>query len=435
MFLFILIIILLAKNLIKDRSEFISPRTFFLIGYLFVLGIGALNTSISGYDGNNDVLQDVILWSIIGLLAFEVGTWIKHLPGILQKFFPPDLQLDPKKLFRINVLLSLIGLFALLYFSNSYGLSPIEYILALRTLSVDDLTAPDALRYFAWTINIGIAAGGLAFALLLWVKWGKLKHITLIIIVLLAIPLTIQGGGRYPIFQFMSSLAILWYLQKRSQHQIFHWKKYIAIAALCCIAFMGMSILTQYRNAGLQDIDWSTVNPFTTDKIESDVNTIKSTVNAFEYFPEHHDYLYGSTFAVLPVTYIPRAWWPNKPEALGFVMVDIRTSGNVTYTEAVSTIGELYANFGVFGIPIGMFIYGLICQGLYMFFRHNATNLPFLILYVLSLPFFAMHVRGEFVTVWAHYFSLAIPLYIGMRFCKRRAFQYPVEQKLKILAG
>jgi oligosaccharide repeat unit polymerase len=210
------------------------------------------------------------------------------------------------------------------------------------------------------------------------------------------------------------------------------WLKYVGIATVACFALVSTSIVSEYRSTGLKDVEWSKVDPFTTDRIEADTNILGSTVDAFEFFPERHDYLFGSTFAVLPVTFVPRAWWPSKPESLGIIMVELRNPNEVTYSEAVSTIGELYVNFGVLGIPLGMLVYGFACQLLYLLYCRNRSNLYFLTFYVLSLPFFTMHVRGEFVTVWAHYFSLAVPLYVGMRLCRKRVSHHYATRALQM---
>lgn len=424
----LLTVFLLAKNVIRNRNELVSPRTFFLLGFLMVLGRGALEASLAESGEHTEAFQQVMTWSIIGLLAFEVGGWIRKIPRPLDLLMKTRHRFQPKYLFLLVLLFSAIGILSMVFFSYLYDLSPTDYLISLRTLQLDDELDLSILRYFSWVGNVGILAGSLAFALLLWQKWAWWQRLVLIFIVLLAIPLTFQGGGRFPVLQYLSSLAIMWYLKKHWSLQHLRWLKYVGIAAVACFALVSTSIVSEYRSTGLKDVDWSNVEPFSTERIEADTNMLSSTVDAFEFFPKRHDYLFGSTFAVLPVTYIPRAWWPGKPEALGLIMVELRNPGEVTYSEAVSTIGELYVNFGVLGIPLGMLIYGFTCQLLYLLYCRNQTNLYFLVFYVLSLPFFTMHVRGEFVTVWAHYLSLAVPLYLGMRLCRKRILRSYVSR-------
>src|SRR5215831_2023403 len=103
MILFGLVILLLLKNILRDRTELVSPRTFFLLGYLIVLGRGALMGSLYGYAGNEQTFQDVIFWATAGLIAFEVGTWSKSPPRLIRKVFVKDYKFNYQRLYLVAI--------------------------------------------------------------------------------------------------------------------------------------------------------------------------------------------------------------------------------------------------------------------------------------------------------------------------------------------
>jgi hypothetical protein len=79
-------------------------------------------------------------------------------------------------------------------------------------------------------------------------------------------------------------------------------------------------------------------------------------------------FLRGETLKLIPVAFIPRALWPGKPDiALGMYYTDnwwrgvrqVSEAGSGTQGTAFCLPGELYMNFGVPGVLIGMFLVGL----------------------------------------------------------------------------
>lgn len=73
--------------------------------------------------------------------------------------------------------------------------------------------------------------------------------------------------------------------------------------------------------------------------------------------------------------FIPRMLWPDKPTlALGRYMVSV-VLGSASRTNApVTNIGEFYLNFGVMGVPIGMFILGAVYRIVYTYLHLVTTS-------------------------------------------------------------
>lgn len=75
--------------------------------------------------------------------------------------------------------------------------------------------------------------------------------------------------------------------------------------------------------------------------------------------------------------FIPRAIWPNKPTlSLGkeFAIKYLGFPSDTRTSEAITTIGDLYINFGILGVFFGAFILGLIYRFFYSWFMHKFSK-------------------------------------------------------------
>jgi len=81
--------------------------------------------------------------------------------------------------------------------------------------------------------------------------------------------------------------------------------------------------------------------------------------------------------------FIPRALWPQKPLGPGDYEAGLffNIYGKVMVGVEPSIPGELYWNFGVSGIVLGMAALGLLCRTVYWFFRENDSR-PGLLFYI-----------------------------------------------------
>jgi hypothetical protein len=82
------------------------------------------------------------------------------------------------------------------------------------------------------------------------------------------------------------------------------------------------------------------------------------------YTPQTVPYLHGAS--LLPILYspIPRILWPDRP-TIALTFMDIYQSGPRVGGTAVTMIGDLYRNFGPLGVPIGMFLIGVVLRLVY----------------------------------------------------------------------
>ena len=84
----------------------------------------------------------------------------------------------------------------------------------------------------------------------------------------------------------------------------------------------------------------------------------------------------GSSLLLFFTNFVPRAFWPDKPLGPGTYVTDLFFDSRfavMTGTEP-SIPGELYWNFGVAGIVIGMAILGFLCRAVYAFLKKNRNR-------------------------------------------------------------
>lgn len=84
--------------------------------------------------------------------------------------------------------------------------------------------------------------------------------------------------------------------------------------------------------------------------------------------PRLHPMLHGRDLLISPaVVLIPRALWPEKPvvaTGLDFAREYLGQRSTVTSSTGVTQIGDLFRNFGLAGVVIGMVLLGMIFGGL-----------------------------------------------------------------------
>lgn len=166
--------------------------------------------------------------------------------------------------------------------------------------------------------------------------------------------------------------------------------------------YAGMSSVDVYRHL--------LTERFTLEEIFSPERTIASmgrlnqgylTSLAMEYTPANEPFAKGETiFVAVVASLVPRAFWPNKPEAGGaakmmrFCGIDIQGSGM-----NIGLLGEAYVNFGIAGSAIALFLYALFLNYIYIWFLKKGQERPYIILWLPIAFFGVLSVETDFLTV------------------------------------
>jgi hypothetical protein len=131
-------------------------------------------------------------------------------------------------------------------------------------------------------------------------------------------------------------------------------------------------------------------------------------------FPGNHSYLLGSGFVPAFLFFIPRSIWPDKPIASGGVITDLYYHTTTPTNNIPNTIvGEMYMNFGVFGVFFGLLLIGMIVRGINTFLRRESNSMVVWPAWLLIVPDFATEWRGDFTSITVQAF-LRVSVFIGM---------------------
>lgn len=103
------------------------------------------------------------------------------------------------------------------------------------------------------------------------------------------------------------------------------------------------------------------------ESFEARVSNINQTSQVVKVI-EEDGYYRGSTMAYLSYAFIPRFIWKDKPLiqqgvwfALRIGKAYVHEGGGANNSINMTSAGELYLNFGLFGVMIGMFLIGALC--------------------------------------------------------------------------
>lgn len=169
--------------------------------------------------------------------------------------------------------------------------------------------------------------------------------------------------------------------------------------------YAGMSSADVYRHLLTERFNIETI--FSPEQTLSSLGRLNQgylTSMAIEYTPANEPFAKGETiFLALASSIVPRALWPNKPEAGGaakmlrFCGFDVQGTGM-----NIGLLGEAYVNFGFAGAAVFLFLFALFLNYIYTWFLKVGQERPFIILW-LPLAFFGvLSVETDFVTVLNH---------------------------------
>jgi hypothetical protein len=202
----------------------------------------------------------------------------------------------------------------------------------------------------------------------------------------------LTGGSRSSVIYFMIMGVLTWLLRERK----------IAVVQLVSVALVGlflMGILGNLRAStyGGTSIDWSVLRggvpaESTTgdsalgsglSEVAERSSVYAGTFPILALVPDQVDFLGGSSYLALLTLPVPRAIWPEKP---GLVAGRVgETFFDMPVGMPPSAVGEAYWNFGVPGVAIAFFVFGIFTRWLVDCFRHYADQPAAIVLYIITL--------------------------------------------------
>jgi hypothetical protein len=148
---------------------------------------------------------------------------------------------------------------------------------------------------------------------------------------------------------------------------------------------------------------------------------ITKPAHIIDAIPGKIEYQYGRTFTLWLAAPIPRTMWKEKPViSIGQILGEKvfgsgigRAGGGIP----PGFISELYWNFGVPGVLIGMYILGLWLKFIYVNFRkHFGQNKNILLIYISIMVPFVYLIQNSFTFFIIEAVKFIVPLFITLWF-------------------
>jgi hypothetical protein len=166
------------------------------------------------------------------------------------------------------------------------------------------------------------------------------------------------GVGLFLLF----SLAGHAYLAGRIQ-----WGRLIVIG-VCVVSFVhGMTLLRleTTRSTERRGSEDSVLGPVHSLVANRNYLEVGKTAHIMDAIPRTLAWQNGATIGVWILAPIPRGIWPSKPAMCIGPAIGYSIYGNRVAGIPPGIIAELYWNFGLLGVPIGCFLFGLILRWMY----------------------------------------------------------------------
>lgn len=218
-----------------------------------------------------------------------------------------------------------------------------------------EFTVDESKTALLFLTNFGITTITLWLMILEYSR-NKAAKIFITVVTLIYI---IMRNSRWLMLVFILAPLTLNYLKKKREPRLLN-ITVIALIALAIFAWMQANRYSLRTGGAIQG--WGK-DGLTLAVMFAPMGTDFSTYRLFysmvERFPESYNFMYGTTFLYMFVLFIPRRIWPGKPENPVRDMIEhsLNRYARVSGT-AVANIGEFYANFGVLGVIIGMYLFG-----------------------------------------------------------------------------
>ena len=404
-YLFLIAVIpLIFEKINKGCIDPFSPFTVFTFFYLLLFGMTAFDLLIF----NPDIIRKdekfynlALFYSIIGLHFFQIGYHTKIGKLILNKKKIPDKW----SVTRIKVLLILYSIISILSFmimiTISGGFS--FYFSNIQNAMLNIVSGSAVFFMSVLLVKIPLV---IWFYFILVNKKLSLFFLLFFIIVLF---LFISLGERGHLIGLIISLLTCY-------HYVKNRVKILPLAVFGVILALFLVVSGQYREftAYGYKIKKAGFNvklnfPAMYHKLMNDFDQLIRVKDIIKKVPDQLDFQFGKTFFNLMFKPIPSRIWAEKPQGGGYVVTKYLYPSHFAAKASVapSLLGELYINFHIIGVISGMFLFGVLCNGLFLLLKKKYHNKNFIVFYALFLPGIFGQLRGDFAVVSSfHIFNL-----------------------------
>lgn len=341
-----------------------------------------------------EVLLTGCLFVLLGLGALCFGYSVR-LPRLDLSRFPlvRRYHWDRRVLSPVMVAALVVSIGSFLMWFNRMGIDT-ETLVDMsqkRVLAVEGSEFDTSLAYLTWGVSVAEVT---FYVLLTWrligtqrMPWFATACLPVMGVIALVFPaISSSRGGMMTVV--LTTLILMHYLRSGL--------RYRAVAVVLPVALAGFLAVTAARNARNPDV---AATRFTVERLlETTIGgrhfmDVAKTSYIIEAVPERIPRAHGGTLWKWAVAPIPRTVWPEKPVLDSAPLISATIYGMPTSGVPPGFIAELYMNFGTVGVPVGMFLLGVLLRSVYAHFAPFRQNPNAILLYavcVVPLSFFVL---------------------------------------------
>lgn len=403
--------------LLYGRSgDVFSPAGFLGLAYLMGWFGPVLSFTIHGDpDGlllGNDLgyLVYPLVLSVVAIGCLVVGMHSMRADAIASKLPRFREGWNVKRADHVTITFAVIGSISLVLLIHTTGGIPTELseLSAKRQVPTAYITWGTHLLLVAALIDVGTLVSRDGYPPKRVVRAGALVGV----------------GCFVPFYMSIRSILLLFMI---SLLIVVHYRV-IRFTVARVLPFVPVAILVANLMGGLRRLSWMGPEGFDARNIFDptaflgffDANPSGITVMAHlvQNVPERMEFEHGTTLLTWLVFPIPRSIWSDKPMNLGQVL------GEEIYEQGVGVVGagtpppvpaELYLNFWIPGLVVGMYVLGVVVRAGYVYLRPSDGPLSHVLLYAVFAPIFVMGLlHGDFSPTMVSLLQWYIPLGIGL---------------------
>lgn len=392
-----------------------SIITLLYIGIFIFRPIQDLMAHNVAYAGKSYVVpgtKSTVLF-IIGFVAFYIGYFIKKRQSS-----------EVRLLYRIeheqDVVPLLVGMWSVFFIAClicqfSQGMS-LRYIFSFGSSGEREVNGNNSLLLFL----SNFATSLLTVWLMILVK-SRNTVLKIVLTALTAVYLIMRNSRWLVLIMILSPITYFYAKRKKAPKTL-----YIGLIGLMALIVFAWMQLNRYNIAMGREVVGFGENGLTLGVLmspfDSDLTTYTTFYGMVQNYPTVYPYMKGQTFLYLFVLFVPRILWPGKPDNPVRDMIE-HSLGSLARMNgrAVSNIGEYYANFGIIGIIVLMFLFGFIVSHLKKLYEQPTEDS--LIMYSVLFPLmFQWAARGNFSSNFYYTLFAFVPLFIisAVQFTVRR---------------
>ena len=324
-----------------------------------------INLIIGGHQLSEDSITESLYLVVFGLAALGIGMKTAGNWRSMDSF-RLDIHASPSRWSYLRLIFLATVLLRIAVPINTLGGGGRQFLAAIETI-VPSLVFAILLRYYlrgaAVQTDKFLLAGYVLIALVAGIASGWLASFVGVAIIATAV--YVYERRRLPLVAIMIGIPIVLFLQPgKEKFRQQYWRAGASESYVERFNFWMYSSWSAWEQAILNPEEGQAKN--LANETLGRLSLLQQTANVMESTPERVPYQNGRLYSYMLVTFIPRAFWPDKPsvnDSNRWYQVAYRLTMRNDLdgvSIAVGYLPESYINFGWFGPPVVMFCLGIL---------------------------------------------------------------------------